>query len=99
MILIIARYELAPGKREAYLTALAAADIVNICRREKGNISYELLQSPENPDQIVVLECWQDQESLDLHSKAPHFQQMMEIKKEFGATPTRLRKYIHCQEA
>lgn len=98
MILIIARYELAQGKREEYLAAVAAAGITEACRREEGNLSYELLQNPENPDQVVVLERWRDQESLDRHGKEPHFLRMMEIKKSFGATPTRLRKYINCQE-
>ena len=94
MIVVVARYTLAAGKREEYIKAVNEENIIEKCRAEEGNISYEFLCSPENPDEIVVLERWENQEVLDKHGAEPHFSQMLEIKKQFGSSPSLVDKYI-----
>ena len=93
MIVVIARYSLKAGSREQYLQAIDDAQIIEQCRDEAGNISYEFLCSPHNPDEIVVLERWQDEEALTLHGTLPHFAQMLEIKQRFNPTPSVVEKY------
>ncbi len=93
MIVVIARYSLAEGKREEYLKAVNAENIIEKCRAEAGNVSYEFLCSPENKEEIVVLERWENHEILDRHGKEPHFLRMLEIKKSFGASPSVVDKY------
>ena len=94
MSIVIARYTLAPGKREEYLKAVNDEKIIEKCRAEAGNISYEFLCSPENADEIVVLEKWENQEVLDKHGAEPHFSKMLEIKKQFGSSPSVVEKYF-----
>lgn len=94
MILIIARYTLAEGKKADYLKNIAQEQIIEKCRKENGNIAYEFLSSNENPNEIIVLEKWENEKVLDIHSKASHFKKMMEIKESFGASPSQVEKYI-----
>ena len=57
----------APGKREELKAAF-----VSLCpsvREEPGCEQYELFQSVENPDRLVLLERWTDQEALDAHGQ------------------------------
>ena len=57
----------APGKGAELLQLYKArcADIV----KEPGCQQFEIFQSGVNPDKLVILERWQDQASLDVHSK------------------------------
>ena len=93
MIVVIARYSVAAGKRNQYLQAVADAGIFEKSRAEQGCISYEFLGSWENPDEVIALERWADADVLDAHGKMPHFAQLGEIKKEFDATPTVVKRY------
>lgn len=93
MIIVIARYSLAKGKRDEYLAEIKKAEIIEKCRAEEGNISYEFLNSNDNPDEIVVLERWENQEVLDIHGTLPHFKEMLDIKKQFDPTPTVIDKF------
>lgn len=93
MIVVIARYCVAAGKRDEYLQAVADAGIFAKSRAEQGCISYEFLGSWENPDEVIALERWADAAALDAHGKMPYFAQLGEIKKGFGATPTVVKRY------
>lgn len=93
MILVIARYTLKKGTRTQYLAEIKKAEIIEKCRAEKGNISYEFLNSNDNPNEIVVLERWENQKVLDIHGTLPHFAEMLEIKKQFNPTPTVIDKF------
>lgn len=93
MIIVVAKYSVAAGKRDEYLQAVADAGIFEKSRAEQGCISYEFLGSWENPDEVTALERWANTEVLDAHGKLPHFAQLMEIKKQFGATPTVVQRY------
>ena len=57
----------APGKG-AELLQLYRARCVDIVK-EPGCEQFEIFQSGVNPDKLVILERWQDQAALDVHSK------------------------------
>ena len=57
----------APGKGAELLQIYKSrcADVM----KEPGCEQFEIFQSGVNPDKLVILERWQDQASLDVHSK------------------------------
>ncbi len=93
MIVVVAKYSVAAGKRAEYLQAVADAGIFAKSRAEQGCISYEFLCSWESPDEVVALERWADAAQLAAHGKQPHFAELMAIKKQFGSTPTVVQRY------
>jgi quinol monooxygenase YgiN len=54
-----------PGQAKAY--AQAFARIEKETQGEPGCEQYELFQSVQNPDKLVLMERWTDQASLDAH--------------------------------
>ena len=81
MIHVIATIELAPGARDAYLAEFRK--IISDVRAEKGCIEYgpavdaqtDLAnQAKIGPDQVVVVEKWEDLAALKAHSVSPHMQ-------------------------
>ncbi len=59
--------ESAPGKRDELIEAFRT--LSPQVREEDGCQWYELYQSVERPDQLVLLELWADEGALEVHSE------------------------------
>ena len=60
--------QVAPGKAADFASAFKALQA--IAQQEKGCEQYELFQSLDDPDKVVLLERWASQELLDKHMEA-----------------------------
>ncbi len=58
----------APGKTAEF--ARVFKDVRAIAQQEEGCDQYELFQSLDDPDKVVLLERWTSQELLDKHIAA-----------------------------
>lgn len=41
--------------------------------KEQGCISYELFQELDNPNNLTLIEEWEDEDALQRHTQTPHF--------------------------
>jgi quinol monooxygenase YgiN len=55
--------QVAPGKAAGFTSAFKALQVV--AQQEEGCEQYELFQSLDDPDKMVMLERWASQELLD----------------------------------
>lgn len=60
--------QVAPGKAAAFARAFGAVQA--IAQQEPGCDQYELFQSLDDPDRVVLLERWSSQDLLDRHLEA-----------------------------
>jgi quinol monooxygenase YgiN len=60
--------QVAPGKTASFASVFEALQAV--ARQEDGCEQYELFQSVDDPDKLVILERWASQELLDTHMAA-----------------------------
>lgn len=60
--------QVAPGRSAEF--ARAFAELQAITQRQEGCEQYELFQSLDDPDRIVLLERWTSQALLDKHMSA-----------------------------
>ncbi len=44
-------------------------------RAEKGNLAYNIYQTADNINVLVLHERYADQEALDFHKNSPHYQE------------------------
>lgn len=72
MIRLNAIFELKENAKPEEAIALGN-ELVEKSRQDKGNISYELLQSTTNPRYMMFCETWENDDVLTVHSNAPHF--------------------------
>lgn len=61
-----------PGKRPAFMAI--AAPYVAECRKEEGCAFFEMNASADDPDVVVVTECFKDADAHTAHLKTPLFQ-------------------------
>ena len=64
---LIVPMEAAPGKRDELIAAFRARSPE--VRQETGCEEFELYQSTERPDQMVLIERWADEATLAAHSE------------------------------
>ena len=92
MIVLNVTYKCKPGMREAFLKNIKEEGLDAKSRAEAGNIKYDYYYSAADPDELFLLEKWNDEEALSFHKNTPHFTRLGEIKAEY-VLDTVIEKY------
>ena len=71
MIKVIARSKIKEGFLPEALELYR--ELVVETRKEEGCISYELFEELDAPNSLTLIEEWETLNALELHTKAPHF--------------------------
>ena len=73
MIPVIAKLGVKEGKMDeaVEMVKVLAAEVA----KEEGTLIYKFCKDPKNPNMLVVMEGYKDQEAFKAHSTTPHFQE------------------------
>lgn len=71
MFVQIVTIEITPGAREAFLEAMQTN--CEESRAEPGNIRFDVLGDPEDPNRFTIYEVFESAEALDHHRKTAHY--------------------------
>jgi len=71
MITIVAKNLIKQGKKEDF--KVLAETLINESRKERGNISYNLYEDPNNSNILTFIEGWENEEAIKLHNNSKHF--------------------------
>ena len=74
---------------EEYL-AIAEEIVKKTNAVDAGCVKYELCRDINDPLHFVMLEQWEDQESLEAHMKSPHFTELIPKMDGLTAKPPEL---------
>ena len=70
-------------------TAKAVADsLVAASRNDAGCISYDMYESVTTPRQFIIVETWENDSLLGIHSVAPHFEKYVPQLQALGTMST-----------
>lgn len=83
MYTIYVVFKCVPGKREEYIERLKAEGIVDAVRKEDGCIRYDYYFSEKDPDEILLIEAWENKKHQEIHIKQPHMTRSFELKPDF----------------
>lgn len=75
MIKIVAKKLVKEGKVQEFKDIVG--ELVEKSLAEEGNVFYSINVSTSNPRMLAFIECWRDQEALDLHNATEHFQRIV----------------------
>lgn len=76
-------YTLAPGKREEYLSAIAAQGIQQAVQSEEGCLQYDYFRSVQDPDKLLLVEQWESRQAQQVHMSQPHMELLKQLKPQF----------------
>mgnify|MGYP003374689237 CR=1 FL=1 len=61
------RYTGRDGAARKFAEEMIAGGTVALIRTEEGNLRYEYYQSLDDPETILLIDSWTDQEAIDAH--------------------------------
>jgi quinol monooxygenase YgiN len=71
MIVVTAKMKVKPDFKNQFM--IETEPLIKHSRSEKGCLSYNLYTDIDDPNQLVMLEFWEDMDSLDSHMDSVHF--------------------------
>ena len=65
------RYTGKNGSARKFAEEMTAGGTVAAIRAEAGNLRYEYYQSLDDPETVLLIDSWENQEAIDVHHASP----------------------------
>lgn len=52
-------------------------------RKEDGNLRYDYFFPMDDPETVLLIDCWKDQESIDRHHASPMMEKITELRLKY----------------
>ncbi|CAH1660261.1 putative quinol monooxygenase [Chelatococcus asaccharovorans] len=96
MIVIHARFAVAPAAHAAFTSAMAQA--ATLARAEPGCVAYQFSVDLDDPGAFFLLELWESEAALEAHMQTPHLRDFLRLVRRVAAITSRvyegpLRRY------
>lgn len=72
---------------------MVTSGTVAAIRAEKGNLRYEYFRPLDDPETILLIDSWENQEVLDLHHASPMMAQIAALREKYDLH-MRVEKYV-----
>lgn len=71
------------GNAKKFAREMINRGIVRKIREEEGNIRYEYFFPMENEETVLLIDCWENQQALDIHHATPMMKEIMELREKY----------------
>lgn len=71
------------GNAKKFAEEMIASGIVEKVRAEKGNEKYEYFYPIEDPETVLLIDRWNNQEALDSHHKSAMMKEIAELREKY----------------
>ena len=62
---------------------MISSGTVDAIRAEEGNLRYEYYQSLDDPETILLIDSWANQEALDVHHASPMMDTIASLREKY----------------
>lgn len=83
MITVNLRYTGTGGRARAFVEEMTSSGTVDKIRAEEGNLRYEYYVSLENPETVLLIDSWVDQEAIDEHHASPMMATIAALREKY----------------
>ena len=91
-ISVVATISIKPEDKETVVEILKK--MIEETRKEEGCGMYVLHEDPENPNSLVFIESWADDDAIQLHLESDHMKNiLMPALDKYSTAPLDLKKY------
>ncbi|MDE6614542.1 MAG: antibiotic biosynthesis monooxygenase [Clostridia bacterium] len=71
------------GNAVKFAKEMISSGIVDKIRNESGNIRYDYFLPMDDSQTVLLIDCWQDQNALDIHHKSPLMAQIVALREKY----------------
>ena len=83
MITVNLYYKGINGNARAFADEMESLGIADAIRAEEGNLRYEYFQPLNDPETVLLIDSWSDQEAIDAHHASPMMKQLAELRNKY----------------
>lgn len=81
------------GSARAFAEEMVSSGIVDDVRTEEGNLRYEYFFPMDDPETVLLIDSWSDQEAIDLHHKSEMMPKIAELREKYKLR-MRVERYL-----
>lgn len=71
------------GSAKKFAEEMTSSGVVQAIREEKGNLKYEYFFPMDDPETVLLIDSWENQEAIDEHHKTPMMQKIMVMREKY----------------
>ena len=76
-------YSGADGNAKKFAEEMVSSGVVRDIRAESGNLRYEYFFPMDRPDTVLLIDSWQDQNSIDVHHASPMMAKITALREKY----------------
>ena len=77
------RYTGTDGNARKFVEEMISSGTVDAIRAEEGNLRYEYYQSMDDPETILLIDSWANQEAIDKHHATPMMDIIAKLREKY----------------
>ena len=85
------------GSARRFAEEMENSGIAAAIRAEEGNERYEYFFPMNDPETVLLIDSWRDQEALDAHHASPMMKQLADLREKYDLH-MRVERYISADE-
>ena len=71
------------GNAKKFAEEMVSSGIVDRVRNEDGNLRYEYFYPMDDPETVMLIDKWKDENALEIHHKSPMMSQITELREKY----------------
>ena len=83
MITVNLYYTGTNGSARAFAEEMVQTGVVTAIRAEDGNLRYEYFFPMGDPETVLLIDQWRDQEAIDVHHASPMMGQISALREKY----------------
>ncbi len=72
------------GNARKFADEMISRGIVDRIRKEEVNLKYEYFFPIEEPETVLLIDKWKDEEALDVHHKSEMMKEIAELREKYN---------------
>lgn len=81
------------GNARKFAEEMCESGIVSAIRNEKGNLKYDYFFPMNDPETLLLIDCWESQQALDIHHESPMMREIARLREKYQLT-MRVERFI-----
>ena len=90
------RYTGSDGNALRFAEEMVASGTVDAIRAEEGNLRYEYYQSIDDPETVLLIDSWENQEAIDRHHATPMMETIAKLREKYDLHMT-VERYTNAE--
>ena len=83
MITVNLYYTGTNGSARAFAEEMVQTGVVTSIRAEDGNLRYEYFFPMDDPETVLLIDQWRDQEAIDVHHASPMMGKIAALREKY----------------